>query len=66
MIQNIGKLFYKDYYKDINFEYVLDRTKEGSQDGNIARMNDKIKKSGFIPLYIIGIRKQGAKHKKEY
>lgn len=50
MIQNIGKLFYKDYYKDIYFEYVLDRTKEGSQDGNIARMNDKIKKSGLVRI----------------
>lgn len=50
MIQNIGKLFYKDYYKDINFEYVLDRTQEGSQDSKIAWMNDKIKSSKLVQI----------------
>lgn len=50
MIQNIGKLFYKDYYQDINFEYVLDETKEGSQDGEIARMNGLIKESELVKI----------------
>lgn len=50
MIQNIGKLFYKDYYKDINFEYVLDRTQEGRQDSKIARMNSKIKSSSLVRI----------------
>ena len=50
MIQNIGKLFYKDYYKDINFGYVLDRTQEGSQDSKIARMNSKIKSSSLVRI----------------
>lgn len=50
MIQNIGKLFYKDYYQDINFEYVLDKTKEGNQDSKIARMNDKIKSSKLVRI----------------
>lgn len=52
MIQNIGKLFYKDYYKKIDFRYVLDKTKEGSQDNEkeIARMNDKIKSSSLVRI----------------
>lgn len=52
MIQNIGKLFYKDYYKDINFKYVLDRTQEGSSDNEkeIARMNSKIKNSSLVRI----------------
>lgn len=50
MIQNIGKLFYKDYYKDINFEYVLDRAQEGSQDSKIATMNGKIKSSSLVRI----------------
>lgn len=50
MIQNIHKLFYKDYYKDINFGYVLDETKEGSQDVEIARMNGLIKKSKLVKI----------------
>lgn len=50
MIQNIGKLFYKDYYKDISFEYVLNKAKEGSQDDIIVRMNDKIKQSQLVKI----------------
>lgn len=52
MIQNIGKLFYKDYYKKIDFRYVLDKTKEGSQDNGeeIARMNNKIKSSNLVRI----------------
>ena len=50
MIQNIGKLFYKDYYKDINFQYVLDRAQEGSQDSKIATMNGKIKSSSLVRI----------------
>lgn len=50
MIQNIGKLFYKDYYKKIDFRYVLDKEKEGSQDNEIARMNNKIKNSSLVRI----------------
>ena len=50
MIQNIGKLLYKDYYSGIDFEYVMNESKEGSQDNEIARMNDKIKQSGLVTI----------------
>lgn len=50
MIQNIGKLLYKDYYSGIDFEYVMNESKEGSQDCKIARKNDKIKQSGLVTI----------------
>ena len=52
MIQNIGKLFYKDYYKSIDFSYILDKSKEGSQDGEILKMNNLIKRSGLVKIEI--------------
>lgn len=52
MIQNIGKLFYKDYYEKIDFRYVLDKTKEDSQNNKkeIATMNSKIKSSSLVRI----------------
>lgn len=50
MIQNIGKLFYKDYYNNINFEYVLDDSKVGTQDKQITEINDRIKESELIKI----------------
>lgn len=52
MIQNIGKLFYKDYYKGIDFSYVLDKSKEGSQDDKIQNKNNLIKQSRLVKIEI--------------
>lgn len=40
-INNIGKLFYKEYYKDVNFKYVLSKEEGPSR----TEINNKIKSS---------------------
>ena len=51
-LRNISKLFYKDYYQDVDFRYVLNGM-EPDKDmvkKSIGKMNDKIKNSGLVEI----------------
>lgn len=46
---NIGKLFYKDYYKEVNWEEVLFKSGSKEKDKTLG-VNDTIKKSPWVEI----------------
>lgn len=47
MKNNIGRLFYKEYYKDVDFNYIFSAKGEGV----LGDINDIIKSSSLEPIY---------------
>lgn len=45
VVNNIGKLFYKDYYKEVKFKDVID-----GREGKPVDINKPIKESKFLPI----------------
>ena len=52
MENNISKLFYKDYYQDVDFHYVLDGKDPDKNmvKNSIGKMNKKIKESILVKI----------------
>ena len=44
-VNNIGKLFYKDYYKKVDFEKVI-----SGKESSPGTINDEIKKSAHLSI----------------
>ena len=44
-VNNIGKLFYKDYYKEVNFSAVI-----SGKESNLGDINERIKKSALLAI----------------
>ncbi len=44
-INNIGRLFYKDYYKEVNFANVID-----GKESNLGDINERIKNSDLVKI----------------
>lgn len=44
-INNIGKLFYKDYYEEVNFANVID-----GKESNLGDINERIKNSDLVKI----------------
>lgn len=47
MKNNIGQLFYKEYYNGVSFHYIFEGVKE-KEDPSIKRKNDDLKKSELV------------------
>lgn len=48
MKNNIGELFYKEYYKDIDFHYIFQENRNEVKNNSIKRKNEQLKDSELV------------------